>query len=64
MNPLNLWTGDSPDKIEICCTLLGTKDKQLLYFFYGHAYKIYYMHILEALIVAIVWIFFYNFYCF
>jgi hypothetical protein len=64
INPLNLWTGDSPERMEMCCTLLGTNDKQLLNFFYGQAYKIYYMHIFEALIVAITCTFFYGLYFF
>jgi hypothetical protein len=34
MNPRNLWMGDYPLSIEMCLTLLGTNDKQLLYFLY------------------------------
>jgi hypothetical protein len=32
INPLYLCVGDSPERIEICRTLLGVKDRQLLYF--------------------------------
>ena len=39
-NPLYFCYGDSPDKIEMCWTELGAKDKQLLTFFYGQTSRI------------------------
>lgn len=33
-NPRNLWVGDSPLKIDMCFTLLGTNARQLLYFLF------------------------------
>lgn len=34
MNPRNRCVGDSPLKMEICLTLLGTKARQLLYLWF------------------------------
>lgn len=31
MKPLYFWVGDSPERMEMCLTLLGVKERQLLY---------------------------------
>lgn len=39
-NPLYFCSGDSPDKIEMCWTELGAKERQLFTFLSGQIYKI------------------------
>lgn len=52
-NPLNFCVGESPLKIEMCLTLLGTKDRQLLYFrFLSMDYLMLSIAFLDDLIVA------------
>jgi hypothetical protein len=53
MNPRNRWVGDSPLNIEICLTLLGINDKQLLCFIFSSiASLISVIAIFEPLIVT------------
>ncbi len=52
MNPLNFCVVDYPDKMEMCLTSLGEKDRQLLYFLTGHWTFISDMHCYDDLIVT------------
>lgn len=63
INPLNFWVGDYPLKIEICFTLLGMNERQLLYFlFLSIVYLIFYIAVFEDFIVAsLIWLTFYDF---
>ena len=44
INPLYLCVGDSPERIETCLTLLGVKERQLLYFLTVQEDVIYWIH--------------------
>jgi hypothetical protein len=53
MNPRNLCVGDYPLNIEICLTLLGINDRQLLYLLFSSiAYLISLMVSFDALTVT------------
>jgi len=54
MKPLYFWVGDSPDRMEVCLTLLGVNERQLLYFLEGHRSLISSMHCFVDVIVTIV----------
>lgn len=53
INPRYFWVGDSPERMEICLTLLGEKERQLLYFLEGHNLAISLMHCSVDVMVAI-----------
>lgn len=52
MNPLYFWVGDSPERIEMCLTLLGVKERQLLYFLGGQRALMSWTHCFVEVMVA------------
>jgi hypothetical protein len=44
IKPRYLWVVDSPERIEMCLTSLGEKERQLLYFLAGKSLLISLMH--------------------
>jgi hypothetical protein len=52
INPRYFCVGDSPERMETCLTLLGVKERQLLYFLGGQSEDISRTHYLEEIMVA------------
>lgn len=50
--PRYFWVGDSPESMEICLTLLGENERQLLYFLEGQSVEISLMHCSVDVMVA------------